>query len=437
MHPGGRMRNYLLIGFTGLLLAASPDVARTQETDRPIVRFGVVMDGPWAGNDGVRALFEQAITELLQSEFDPRFPPEIRRVADWTLDGVRSAVDELLTDPEVDFFLAMGPVSSHVTAVRPELEKPTLGAFVLDAQLQGLPQESGGSGVPNLSYVSIPLAVQRDIEVFRQVVPFDRLVFLANPHFMDAAPALADRLEEVADALGIVVTIVLAEPPADATLGAIPDDAEAVYVAPLLHFPQPEWDRLIAGLNGRRLPTFSSLGAAEVDRGILASLDTEDFFPRIARRSALNIQSMLLGEDGSELPVAFASGERLTINMATARTTGAFPSWTVLTEADLLNEEVEDVARTLSLGDAVREAVAVNLDLRVADRGVAAGEEDIRRARSVLRPQVDLLGSMVLIDEDRANAKSRQSAAAASGGGCRPHTGHLLRACAGQRLDPA
>ena len=85
------MRNYFLIGLTALLLAASPDVASAQESDRPIVRFGVVIDGPWAGNDGVRTLFEREITELLQSEFDPRFPPELRRV-EWMSPEGRFAI---------------------------------------------------------------------------------------------------------------------------------------------------------------------------------------------------------------------------------------------------------------------------------------------------------------------------------------------------------
>ncbi|MDP6945311.1 MAG: DUF6178 family protein, partial [Myxococcota bacterium] len=55
------------------------------------------------------------------------------------------------------------------------------------------------------------------------------------------------------------------------------------------------------------------------------------------------------------------------INMATARAIGAWPSWRVLTEAELINTEHRDTDRRITLKGTVREALEVSADLAVAD----------------------------------------------------------------------
>ena len=51
--------------------AGSAVIIQDPEQQRPVVRFGVVIDGPWDGNDGVRLQLEPELRSLLQSDFDP------------------------------------------------------------------------------------------------------------------------------------------------------------------------------------------------------------------------------------------------------------------------------------------------------------------------------------------------------------------------------
>ena len=124
---------------------------------------------------------------------------------------------------------------------------------------------------------------------------------------------------------------------------------------------------------------------------------------RFARRIALNVQQILLGEPAEDLPVIFSEGEHLTINMATARAINVWPNFRVLTEANLLHEESNDIKRKLSLYSVAREAAHVNLDLAAADREVAAGVGAVQNARSSLLPQISMGSSANIIDQDRAN----------------------------------
>jgi outer membrane protein TolC len=88
--------------------------------------------------------------------------------------------------------------------------------------------------------------------------------------------------------------------------------------------------------------------------------------------------------------------------MATARRIEISLPYKVLLEAELLNEEPDQFARTLSLGAVVREASTLNLDLLAADKRVSAGEESVRESRSPLLPQVNLFGGLSVVDADRA-----------------------------------
>ena len=76
--------------------------------------------------------------------------------------------------------------------------------------------------------------------------------------------------------------------------------------------------------------------------------------------------------------------------MATVRAVGVWPSFRVLTEAELIHDEDKGKGRQLSLSKVVKEAVNVNLELAAADRRVAAGTGEVKEARAELLPQVDV-----------------------------------------------
>jgi outer membrane protein len=157
-------------------------------------------------------------------------------------------------------------------------------------------------------------------------------------------------------------------------------------------------------LIARRLPGFSGFTPRDVELGLLATNSPDTDIARLARRTALNLQRILLGEPAGSLPVLFARGEELTVNMATARALGAYPPWSLLTDARLLHEAREEARRSLSLESAVREALSQNLDLQAADRAVSAGVDEVRRARAELLPRLDVSARGTLIDADRAEA---------------------------------
>ncbi|MGD2063805.1 MAG: TolC family protein, partial [Nitrospirota bacterium] len=301
----------------------------------------------------------------------------------------------------------MGVVACNELAHRRGLPKPVIAPIVIDPELQGLPVVDGASGVHNLNYLASFKSFRRDVHLFHDIVPFRRLAVLTDGMILETVPALAGLAKTVADELGIAIHPVVAADSAADVLAGLPEDTDAVMVTPLVRMGQGEFAALVAGLIDRRLPSFSLLGREEVEAGLMASAAPRSDFQRLARRIALNLQRILLGEDAATLPVAMTTGERLSINLATARAVGVSLGWRLSTEADLVGEEPLAAGRLLSLSAVIRDAIAANLDVAAQGRAVAAGAEEVRQARARLLPQLDLTAGISQIDEDRANPISR------------------------------
>ena len=383
---------------------------------QPTVRIGIVLDGPSDQNDRLQRIFETEIAVLLEDEFDVQFPPQKRLVADWTAAGVQGVVDRLLSDPDVDHVVTLGILGSNDVCRRGPLPKPAFAAIVVDPEIQGVPLESlerpipgeeverlTVSGLTNLSYVTAGSDPVREVTVFREIVPFSRLTVLHMQALTEAIPDLGSKIDTAFESLNLEIDAVPVGASLDQALSAIPPNAEAVFVTPLWQLSSSDFERLAQALIERKLPSFSMRGRDEVEQGLLATIWPQHNHIRRARRVGLNMQQVLAGVPAAELRVEFSRNETLTINMATARAIGVSPTFYLMTEAELLNEEPTQAARTVSLSDVVREASQVNLDLLVADRNVAAGLQLVRQARARLLPQFSISGAGSVIDKDRAD----------------------------------
>jgi len=396
-----RLAKFLLLA--SLLALTGPTHAQT-ERQPPVVRVAIVTDGPSERAEALCNLFLKEMRAVNRGDFEIQAPADLRVVADRTLAGVRVALERVLADRRTDLIIALGVLASQAAAQHVSLQKPVLAPFITTSRLQDLPYRDGASGKHNMSYVSLDVDIHRDLVVFREVVPFARLVFLLDGAITEAIPGIRDEVARAARDLGITVTPVAVAASAAPVLAAIPKDAQAVYVGPLPGLLSGEYQRLVAGLIERRLPSFAFEGKADVERGLLLGAAPALQMLRVARRVALNARRILLGEDAATLPVAFARSQGLVLNMRTARAIRFSPSWRLLTSAEVLHDEPEPAAPPLSLTGAVREALELNLNLRIAQANVTAGREDISQARSALLPQIGLAGRYAAIEADDAAA---------------------------------
>jgi len=371
-----------------------------------VVRIAILYDGPHSdfgvGEIFRKQLIQKEILSLTKGEFDVRFPSSVQIHGGWSIQKIRKALDALLKNPSVDMILTLGLLSSNEAVQRSQFSKPVIAPFVIDPALQGISPKKRHGQVQNLTYLILSESFERNLQAFLEIVPFQRLALLQDAALLKAVPNIQKTIDQIAKKHHLVIHPISVTTSVDTIWSQLPPDTQGVYVAPLFRLPIPEFDRLVQGLIDRKLPSFSMLGLAEVERGIMAGLSSKLNHIGFSRRVALRVHRILLGENARKMPLSVHHGEQLTINMATARAINVWPTFRVLTEAELLHEESENIGRQVSLYAVVREAAQVNLDLAAADRAVAAGIGTVQNARSSLLPQITIGSSGNLIDADRS-----------------------------------
>jgi outer membrane protein TolC len=255
------------------------------------------------------------------------------------------------------------------------------------------------------------------VRKFRDLVPFDRLYILTDSRFLATIPQIPGDTIHQAAAEGIEVIPVPVDESAVEVLERLPVDAGAAYITPMLRMPLSEQRNLIEGLTARDVATFSLMGEIEVELGVMASLRTQADIRQIARRVALNLQRILMGEDAGTLPIELEQPQRLTINMETARAIGVHPRWKILTEAKLVHDIERESGPELTIELAVGKAITANLSLLALDRRIRAGEENISLARSAFLPRAEAFVRGTRIDADRAEASFGSQAERTATGG--------------------
>ncbi len=411
-----RMHNRIL-PFLALVVLLAPCQAATVQAQQPaqvqqpagelpVVTVGVVIDGPWARNDEITSIFSTEVIELTRLDYDVRFPDDKRLISDWTVAGVRRDFDVLLADPEVDIIYTMGVVASSEAILRAVLSKPVIAPFVVDHQFQGAPVALAAtdrlvSGVDNLSYLTPPWEPSRDLEEFYRIVPFEKVAVLVDERLLTASDAIVDNVARTAETYEVDFQVVRVRDRAQAALDAIDPDVDAVMVHVLLNMPDDESAALVDGINARGLPSMGLFEREQVENGLLLGLAPNTNIDRVARRVAIHTQAILMDEPASQLPIEMAQPRELVINMETARRIGFSPTWDILTEAELLNQQ-DMSAPLLTLSEAVEQAVAANIDYLAAVRQVAVQEQLVRQATAPLLPALDAGLTGVSIDPIRA-----------------------------------
>ena len=71
----------VILTFLFFLFTLNP-VSSDSRPKKPVVRFGVVIDGPWKQNQEIVELFKKEIIDLLSGEFEVRFPKDKRITAE-------------------------------------------------------------------------------------------------------------------------------------------------------------------------------------------------------------------------------------------------------------------------------------------------------------------------------------------------------------------
>ncbi|MFK7956686.1 MAG: TolC family protein [Lysobacterales bacterium] len=349
------------------------------------VGVAVVTDGPAYQLKDVEKVFVDELLALTDGEFTLDF---VNLVADWSVDSVNSAMANAYRNPDVDLVLVLGFAANQLVVSRQQFAKPTFLPLVFSPDLLSAPSQQNRSGRKNLNYLADRVPFGQDLASFQRVAPFSKAVLLSDEVLINAVPQAVSLVRRQAPEVDF--TFIGHDGRDHQLLERIPLDTQAVILGGLPRIPFADLARLLEGLTARRLPSFSLVSESEVRRGVLASDTVQTDYVRLARRNALNMQAVMLGETAEDQPIDYEGKRQLTINMETARSIGLSPRFDVLSEAELINAQPPAQGPELTLISVAQLTLQQNLDLEVSELDVRVGEQNVQFARANLLPQVNL-----------------------------------------------
>ena len=355
-------------------------------------------------------VFKEELRALTSGEFDLRFKSF---PAQWDTEATTQALDAAYADSIVDMVLVVGFLGNQIAVARATFTKPTFLPMVINAELMGAPTDGNRSGKRNLSYLVDSVPFKDNITTFRRLVPFNRLVLLLDSAGLEVlvrAPALLS--QQVPDISVMFIGHDISQ--GESLAIDIPDSAEAVILGGLPRLNQEQLTEVLRSFADRGIPVFSQ-SEYEVHSGALASFAIDTDYIRIARRNALNMQSVLLGQKAEDQRIYYEGRRRLTINMQTADILGVSPGFDLLSEANLVNTPVNQ-GPEYDLLTVAQLAIERNLDLAIEQANVSIGEQDLSLSRAPLLPQLTVDSSLLNRDQSpnvQAGLSAERSADAA------------------------
>lgn len=312
--------------FTLWLTLLVPVIITPALAQKPRLWIGTITDGPWDRDQMILATFENEIRASVGNSHDVEFPDEKQLNGDWTSNGVKLALNELLADPEVDVIITLGLVSSYEAVKMKTLAKPVIATQVVAPEFLKVSSKQVGleyvSGISNLSYITVRgLDLVQKLGIFKEIVPYSHLTFL----FMESLKSLFPTLEAVIRkelAPLVDVDVILVGDSLGSALAALSPTVEAVILTPLPQLTPADYGRLLNILRDMRLPTFTLGNRSDIALGVMAGVISAEQTDLLARRTASNIREILDGKNAGNLPVDLPVDESLIINIEVAAAVG-------------------------------------------------------------------------------------------------------------------
>ncbi len=384
------------------LFFGSPAFSQRFNSSDP-VHIGLLLDSADETSGKFIIHLQDEVESLLGNQYSISLPVSKRLVTDWSIKKSLSGYQLLLNDPEVDIIVVAGSLSAALIAQQKEFTKPSILFGILDYELQEVPlTRDKRSGVHNLTYILEAHKFKEELDNFHTVFPFQNLTVIIDKKLSTLIPNLEALLTTLVTLKGSQSQLCYFNGDINSLISHLPDNTDAVFLGGLFSMPDEQKQALIDHIRLLKLPSYSYQGVADVKSGVLAGSILEANWQKIGRRTALNIERILNGEDPAEFLTLMDFSRRLTLNMHTAKAIDFSPNWQTLAQSEQIAIDQIESSRIITLESAIQEALKANLGLDIGRQSVESAAEDVAQARAAMRPSLQLSTSATQIDEEHA-----------------------------------
>ena len=371
------------------------------------VTIAVIDDVSSSEVDFIKNHHLNELTTLAGGEFDLSFK---NYVFDWNATDYSRQMNRIYQNPNIDMVLVMGVAANQIVIKRKHFPKPTFLPFVVERELINAPfkktleTSNGVSNKRNLSYLTYRTQFFDSIIALRKVVKFNNIAIIGDEVLFKSLPV--GLLDSVTHNRDLSISVVEHDGVSDDVLTKISPSVDAVMFGYVPRMSKEKIQRLIEELTEKGIPTFSYLEEGLIELGLLATPLNDTVYLFTARRNALNMQAVMLGEPASQQPVLVETKAKLTINENTVNRLGISIDFQVLVDAEVINFGVGQKKDQLGLIQITELALQHNLELKNSAFDLSLQENQQSIAKSALRPQLSANGSQLRRRSDSAAVAS-------------------------------
>jgi len=298
------------------------------------VEIAFVFDGPNEKNSTVMETFKKTISKSLLPDFIAVYPSDLQFTGDWTHDGAVAASEKALKSRAWSV-ISLGYLSSDYLITKKNSNK-----FVITIDEYGL-RDMGSNAFfnPVKQYANDFILFKKLINTHQKM---DKTAILINENFMglhkDWNTFISQKFKEKDVQLDFVVIPVSASN-LQGSLNKIPKDVDSVFVTPLFNLSTEQRKELYNYINNKKLPSFSSLGEADVDLGALMGTSTPDLDRKLAEATSFNIHGYIHGKAVKTEKVPFYDDKVIFYNKDTGEAIGYSAPLRLLNNCEVISHK--------------------------------------------------------------------------------------------------
>ncbi len=367
----------------------------TTAQQKPILRLGFMLDSRSIESEFDR--FAHEVNSLLKEQYEVQFLGPL--VHQNNFEQARHNYYVLKDSLEADIIIGVGLTSARFFYITENIEVPSIIIGAVNSSLINIPKDQTTSGKSNVNFMVLPNSYEEDLNDLNIVTPFNRVGIIVDSEYIKQLPVEEffenyftprERDYELIPFSGMKI---------DSTLL---DSVDAVYVTDLLFIDTTSALNLMHQINRRNLPSFTANGYNFVEAGYFMTNKPNGLEDQFNRKVALQIEAIASGENAGDLPIHIEYNHELTINYTTMKKIGLDLRFSIISQANIIGSDYEDVERTYNIRDVFNQVLGENLQLQAQQRDVALATEDVRLSKSNYLPEITADAQGVYLDPEVA-----------------------------------
>ncbi len=311
-----------------------------------------------------------------------------------------------LLSRNIDIILAFGAINNDLITRQRQHSKPTILFGAVNSDIIKIDLEKKTSGISNFTYMVAPLSYKKDLIDFHAVYPFKKTAVFGFGPWITAESRRV--LNEAFGDLGADFEMFQFE-----DISGFERDVagfDSVYLAEGFGISNQDIEKMADMLIDQKKPSFTSNRVQNVEKGWLATNQSESNLERLFRRIALSVEAVVNGENLSNRPVYVELSDTLTLNFNTAEKIDVPVRFSQIASTNLVGNFTDFVVdESYTLIEAIKLALERNLSLRAADVDVDLARQDVSNAKTSYYPDLSLTGSNRYVDPDLAAVSGGQN----------------------------